>query len=211
MSVMGVFSKKWRKRGLVVYIYRDNILVLNTAKKGVEKDLKIVLEDLSLSGMLINEEKMCVRTPIISPLEFTLNLREGLLEVPQGKMKSMRKELGKLSVKKTMTCRKKNGFHFGNIKIFNGNPTCKMVHRSPNALCPKTTTPRLGCPSRNFKFIKTRSEILTRLLWLGEGDPFKRGNYITFRFINPWMGGDRPLNKGCGPRILENPKWGTHK
>ena len=107
MSIMGVFSKKWRKKGIMVYIYLDDILVLNTTKKGVEKDLALILKDLSQSGMLINEKK-CVLEPsqCIQHLGFTLNLKEGLLEVPQGKMKAMRKELGKLLVKKTLTCRK---------------------------------------------------------------------------------------------------------
>ena len=107
MSIMGVFSKKWRKRGIMVYIYLDDILVLNSSKEGVQKDLLQILKDLAQSGMVINEKK-CVLEPTqeLIHLGFTLNLKEGLLEVPGGKMKAMRKELGKLLVKKTLTCRK---------------------------------------------------------------------------------------------------------
>jgi len=54
MEVMNVFLKKWRKQGLRVFIYLDDILLLAKSKSLAEKHTAILLEDLQNSGMTIH-------------------------------------------------------------------------------------------------------------------------------------------------------------
>ena len=49
MQVMGVFLKKRRKQGLLVFIYLDDILLLKKFESPSRKQSAIVLEDLSKS------------------------------------------------------------------------------------------------------------------------------------------------------------------
>jgi len=50
MQVMGVFLKKWRKAGLQVFIYLDDILLIAKSKLLAEKHTAILLQDLLKSG-----------------------------------------------------------------------------------------------------------------------------------------------------------------
>ena len=91
----------------MVLIYLDDILILANSEHSLKESLQQVLLDLEESGMNINVKKS-VLTPSqhITHLGFQLNLKEGRLEVPKFKIKSVKKELGKFLVNTHMTCRK---------------------------------------------------------------------------------------------------------
>ena len=118
MHVMKVFQKFWRKKGIMCFIYVDDILVLNTTPQGVEKDLAIMLETLRQAGMVVNFRKSILApTQKLDHLGFSLDLENGMLEVLKYKLKAVRKELGKLLTHKEMTCRKMATI-LGNIRSF---------------------------------------------------------------------------------------------
>ena len=104
---MKVFVKKWRAQGIQCWIYLDDILVVGNSPQAVQKTLDIMLQDLELSGMVINLKKSQLKpTQEVEHLGFSVNFKQGVLQVPQQKMKAIRKELGKLLTHKDMTCRK---------------------------------------------------------------------------------------------------------
>ena len=107
MEVMGVFTKKWRKQGLLVFVYLDDILLLAKTKTAAERGQKVLLEDLHASGMVINLKKSVLH-PVqeVEHLGFTINFQEAVLKVPHQKLKSVQKELGKFLVLEKMSCRK---------------------------------------------------------------------------------------------------------
>ena len=118
MQVMKGFQKIWRQKGIMCFIYLDDILVVNTTPHGVEKDLTFMLHTLQQAGMNVNTKK-CVLVPCqkVDHLGFTLNLEDGVLEVPKTKIKTVRKELGKVLTHQHMTCRKMAAI-LGNIRSF---------------------------------------------------------------------------------------------
>ena len=66
-----------------------------------------MLQDLDDSGMVVNHKKSHLTpTQIIDHLGFTVDLKQGVLQVPQEKMKTVRKELGKILTHAEMSCRK---------------------------------------------------------------------------------------------------------
>jgi hypothetical protein len=104
---MSVFIKRWRKLGLLVFVYLDDILLLAKSKTLAEKHTAILLQDLIDSGMEVNSKKSQLEpSQLLEHLGFHLDLEQGLLQVPNQKLKSVRKELGKFIVKNTMSCRK---------------------------------------------------------------------------------------------------------
>ena len=118
MQVMKVFQKVWRQKGIMCFIYLDDILILNTTPHGVEKDLKFMLGTLEQAGMVVNLKKSILTpTQKLDHLGFSLNLDDGVLEVPKHKLKSVRKELGKILTHKQMTCRKMAAI-LGNVRSF---------------------------------------------------------------------------------------------
>jgi hypothetical protein len=107
MSLMKVFSKKWRGEGIIVFIYLDEILVVSSSKSLLQKQLDGMLLDLSAGGMQINREKyLLVPSQEVDHLGFHVHLREGLLQVPPQKLKQVRKELGKLVTHSSLSPRK---------------------------------------------------------------------------------------------------------
>ena len=106
-KLMNTFLKKWRQGGLTVFIYLDDILLLGPSPESVRKALRVVLTDLDSSGLLLNMEKSVIE-PVqeLDHLGFHLNLKEGLLQVPAQKMKTIRKELGKLLTHSVISPRK---------------------------------------------------------------------------------------------------------
>ena len=115
---MSVFLKKWRKQGILVFVYLDDIFLVAQSKVLTQKHLSVILEDLQNSGMTVNEEKS-----VLSPnqklehLGFIVNLEEGRLEVPTPKLKSVRKELGKFVTHKALSCRKVTAI-LGQVRSF---------------------------------------------------------------------------------------------
>ena len=74
---------------------------------GSAKKLQIMLQDLESSGMVVNQKKsQLVPTQKVEHLGFMVDLKQGLLQVPQEKMKTIRNELGKLLTHSEMSCRK---------------------------------------------------------------------------------------------------------
>ena len=86
------------------FIYLDDILVLKTTPKGEEKDLEFMLQTLQQSGIVTNLQKSILTpTQTLDHLGFSLNLEDGILEVPKHKLKTVRKELGKILTHQQMT------------------------------------------------------------------------------------------------------------
>jgi hypothetical protein len=106
-SIMKVFLKKWRKQGILTWIYLDDILLVGSSPQTVQKHLHLMLQDLEASGMVLNKKKsQLVPTQQVEHLGFMVDLKQGLLQVPQEKMKNIRKELGKILTHTEMSCRK---------------------------------------------------------------------------------------------------------
>jgi transcriptional regulator of met regulon len=73
----------------------------------VQKQLAKMLEDLKNSGLVGNQKKsQLVATQQVDHLGFTVDFKHGTLQVPQEKLKAIRKELGKLLTHSVMSCRK---------------------------------------------------------------------------------------------------------
>ena len=107
MSVMKVFQKLWRKRGILCFIYLDDILVVGKTFHQTQVSIQYVLDTLEEAGMVINKGKsVLVPCQSVHHLGFQLDLQGGTLQVPQDKLRSIRKELGKLVTHPLMTCRK---------------------------------------------------------------------------------------------------------
>ena len=100
MKVMGVLEKKWRKAGIICFVYLDDILVLGCSPAQVSKHLLIMVQDLCSSGFKINVPKS-VLAPFqqIKHLGFLMDLKSGHLRICPQKLKSLKKELGKLVLK----------------------------------------------------------------------------------------------------------------
>ena len=107
MSVMKVFLRKWRKQGLMVFVYLDDILVLANSESLALSSITTVVKDLDDSGMVINYPKsQLAPVQLLTHLGFSLDLKQGFLGVPPPKLKAMRKELGKLVTHSHLSCRK---------------------------------------------------------------------------------------------------------
>ena len=57
MTLMKVFQRKWRSKGLLVFIYLDDIFVVGDTQTATAKAISVVVKDLIDSGMLINHPK----------------------------------------------------------------------------------------------------------------------------------------------------------
>ena len=105
--VMKTFSRLWKKKGILCCIYLDDILLFNTTARGVERDLEFMLRTLEDSGMVVNKEKSILQPcQVLDHLGFTIDFKEGCLLVPTEKLKTVRKELGKLLTNSFLSCRK---------------------------------------------------------------------------------------------------------
>ena len=106
-SVMKVFLKRWRSTGILMWVYLDDILVVGNSPQAVQKHLNLMLQDLEAAGMVVNIKKSHLEpTQQVDHLGFSIDLKQGVLQVPNEKMKSIRKELGKLLTHSSMSCRK---------------------------------------------------------------------------------------------------------
>ena len=105
-SVMHTFEKRWRRKGIQVYIYLDDILMVAPTPKILEKHLQMIVEDLLDSGFKINLKKSVLEpTQKVNHLGFVINLADGKLQLVPQKIKGIRKELGKFLIKKEMSKR----------------------------------------------------------------------------------------------------------
>ena len=91
----------------MVWIYLDDIFLVAQTPTAVAKHLEMMLADLRAAGMVINEKKSILKpTQVLEHLGFLVDLKQGLLSVPPGKLKMIQKELGKLLTHSTLSCRK---------------------------------------------------------------------------------------------------------
>ena len=87
--------------------YLDDILLINESKQLLEENLQSVLRDLEDSGMLVNREKSTLfPSQKVKHLGFIINFEEGCLQVPQEKLKAVRRELGKIVTHTELSPRK---------------------------------------------------------------------------------------------------------
>ena len=118
MEVMKVFQKLWREKGILCFVYLDDILVLNSTPQGVTENLTFMLQSLEDAGMQVNRKKSILQpSQTVDHLGFTVNLKDGLLEVPRSKLKNVRKELGKIVTHNHLSCRKMAAI-LGNVRSF---------------------------------------------------------------------------------------------
>ena len=97
MSVMKVFQKLCRQRGILCFIYLDDILVVGQTFHPTQSSIRFVLETLEASGMVVNKAKSTlVPCHSVQHLGFHINFQVGTLQVPPEKLKSVRGELGKV-------------------------------------------------------------------------------------------------------------------
>ena len=78
--------KNWRKRGIIAFIYIDDILVLGFSPEETITNVGIVLMDLFVLGWLVNLAKcVLIPTQIVEFLGLILNFLEGLVQIPEEK------------------------------------------------------------------------------------------------------------------------------
>jgi hypothetical protein len=107
MLLMKVLEKIWRAKGIFVFVYLDDILVLAPSEKRLARDLSVVVDVLLEAGFKINSKKSSLfPCKQVQHLGMLLDFEQGVLEVPPHKLKTIRKELGKLVTHRTLTCRK---------------------------------------------------------------------------------------------------------
>jgi hypothetical protein len=105
-AVMKTFERKWRARGVQVYVYLDDILLIGPTHRVVERDLKMVVQDLLDAGFKLNLAKSELSpSQRVSHLGFVINFLEGKLQLSPQKVKGIRKELGKFVKKDDMSKR----------------------------------------------------------------------------------------------------------
>jgi hypothetical protein len=117
-ALLKPLQKLWRSKGLMVFVYLDDIILFGSTENMVKKQLKFLLETLDSAGFKISEKKsVLVPTQKIQHLGFVVNLEQGQLEVPSHKLKTIRKELGKVILAEKMTCRKMSSI-LGQIRSY---------------------------------------------------------------------------------------------
>ena len=105
--LMRVLVSVWRKRGIQCFVYLDDILFVGKDKHKLETDMLYVLGTLRDSGLGVNQKKsVLVPTQQVMHLGFLIDFATGTLGVPPGKLKAVRKDLGKIQTANTMTPRK---------------------------------------------------------------------------------------------------------
>ena len=107
MSLMKVLLKHWRSKGMLVFVYLDDILVISNKKCILQHHQQEIVQDLTELGLVINTKKSQLEpTQLVQHLGFQLDFKEGRVNVPPEKLKAVRKELGKLITKEKMSARK---------------------------------------------------------------------------------------------------------
>jgi len=137
-------------RGMLVFVYLDDILVLGETKREVQKNLEKFLQDLDKGGLRVNKEKS-TSTPCqeVKHLGLQINLKDGLLQVPEGKMKAIRNEMGKLLTHKEISCRKMPAI-LGGQELFSSHAFLMGFHRPNAQFYKKKTGNWLGQKAKNL-------------------------------------------------------------
>lgn len=106
-KTMKVLQRLWRKRGILCFLYLDDILIVNKNKSTLQIELGYILQSLKDAGLQINTKKSVLSpTQVIDHLGFQIDFLKGVLTVPPAKLKSVRKDLGKIVLAKSMSARK---------------------------------------------------------------------------------------------------------
>ena len=107
MEIMTTFLRLWHRKGIRAFIYLDDILILGENHQDCQKATLIAQNDLLQAGLQINMKKSCLNPQQqISHLGFQIDFQQGLLKVPPHKLKALRKDLGKVLCRASMTCQK---------------------------------------------------------------------------------------------------------
>jgi hypothetical protein len=106
-KIMRCLQRRWRRLGLLVMVYIDDILILGVSYWETRSAIGIVLRDLKAAGLMVNIPKSTL-APVknVQWLGMDINFEEGVVLVPQQKQKAYRRELGKLVRLSSVSCRK---------------------------------------------------------------------------------------------------------
>ena len=105
--LMKTFQKMWREKGIICFIYLDDILVIGQNQGSVQRDLEYMIKTLTEAGMHINWDKSVLQpAQQVQHLGFLIDFKSGTLQVPKEKIKTVKRELGKFLTHNTMACRK---------------------------------------------------------------------------------------------------------
>ena len=116
MKIMKTFQKKWRQKGLQVYIYLDDILLVAPTPILLQRHLNMVVEDLMEAGFKLNLKKSkLLPSQLVEHLGFQINFQAGKLQITPQKVKGLKKELGKF-VKKTVMSKRQVAAILGQVR-----------------------------------------------------------------------------------------------
>ena len=212
---MKTFQKLWHKKGLLVFIYLDDILILGKSFLHTQKATQKVISDLQESGMVINFSKSTlVPVKTLDHLGFTINFQTGCLEVPPQKTENCQKGTGEIGPKFKHDPQK-NGSHLGGSQEFSHcHAFFKGLHWGDASLCPTSFPFRLGCKPPHTPLPENTSarnslsyEGLEGKIVFGESP---RQNF-SHRFLQPWVGWGGIVDKGDFARFLEARQPPTYK
>ena len=106
MMVMKTLSRLWRRRGILCFIYLDDISVI-IHPPGDSKETRLYALDFGGSRYGGHQRQVNFGAlPGFRPLGFHHRFQQGCLSVPPQKIKAIRKEFGKLLTHQDMSCRK---------------------------------------------------------------------------------------------------------
>ena len=91
--LMKTFQNIWRKKGIICFLYLDDILEIGNSSDSVKTSLQFMVQSLEDAGMQIFWDKS-VLTPSqeVHHLGFLINFKSGTLQVPKEKIKSVKRE-----------------------------------------------------------------------------------------------------------------------
>jgi hypothetical protein len=213
MSIMRVLERLWRKKGLTIFIYLDDIFLLGPSQKTVAKHLEMVVETLLEAGFKINTKKS-ILTPQqkILHLGILVDLKEGRLEVPPEKLKTIRKELGKVVKSDFLSCRKIASI-LGQVRSYLvALPFLRLVTSTLKDFSDQARFQGWDKKILIPQDLKTQLLELNQLLFPGSGRNFlsKVDRELHSDSSTSGWGGRPPVRK-IYPRILEGEKFRPHQ
>ena len=117
-KTMKVLQVIWRKKGIMCFLYLDDILIVNRNKTTLLREIQYMVQSLNDAGLQINLKKSVLEpTQVIDHLGFQIDFIKGILTVPPPKLKTVRKDLGKILLAKQMSPRKMAAI-LGQVRAF---------------------------------------------------------------------------------------------
>ena len=105
-SIIKVPLRIWRSRGILVFVYVDDILVLGHSFRECNSATEEVLRTLQEAGFVVNFNKsQLTPSQLVEFLGIDIDFRLGVISIPDRKRKSYRKDLGKLITKESISLR----------------------------------------------------------------------------------------------------------